>query len=136
MSMVTRSITDTLKKRLLAQAVEANNMGLEKTAELIVTDLETTPERSDDDHYTYSSEELQQDVEQLVYTAALRVQDYFNKTADAREVTDLTESFAQDLIDQVRHVIGGNVIGPYEPQVPGEVRERTSIEVGEDEANR
>ena len=133
--MVTRSITDKLRKRLLAQAREATNMGLTKTADLIVSDLEATPERADEDHYTYSSEELQQDVEQLVYTAAIRVQDYFNKTADAGEVGHLTEAVAQDLIDQVRHAIGGKVVGSYEPQVPGEVRERTSIEVGEDETN-
>ena len=133
--MVTRSITDKLRKRLLAQAREATNMGFNKTADLIVSDLETTPERSDEDHYTYSSEELQQDVEQLVYTAAIRVQDYFNKTADAKDVGHLSETFAHDLIDQVRHAIGGKVVGPYEPQVPGEVRERTSIEVGEDETD-
>jgi tRNA splicing ligase len=133
MSMVDRSISDKLKKRLQAQAQEAQVMGLEKTASMIESNLEAAAERSDDDYYTYSIEELQADVEKLMYAATIRVQDYFDKTADAREVAYMAESYANDLIDGVRHSIGGKVLGPYEPQVPGEVRERTSIEVGEDE---
>jgi hypothetical protein len=135
MIMVNRSISDKLKKRLQAQAAEAQTMGMEKTASLIEANLEKVAERSDDDYYTYSIEELQSDVEELMYAAAVRVQDYFNKTADARKTQDIAESHASDLIDGIRHAIGGMVLGPYEPQVPGEIRERTSIEVGEDETD-
>lgn len=125
-----RTISKNLKGRLIAQAEEANFQGLDKVASNLTTQVKETPVREDDEEYLYSSAELQKDVENLLWKAAIRAQDYYGKTADAKEIGDIIESCAQELISGVRKTIGGSVIGPHEPLVPGE--ERFVVEIDED----
>ena len=117
-----RTISNTLRKRLLAEAQEADFHGLEKVAGQLAYIANNNPVRPDDDEYIYSRADLQDDVEKLLWSGAIRVQDYFGKTGNSDEIEGLIESFAQDLIISVRTKIGGDVIGPHEPLVPGERR--------------
>jgi hypothetical protein len=117
-----RTISNNLKLRLLAQAEEASFHGLEKVASKLNRQVNSTPIRKDNEEYTYSRNELYNDVEDLLWRAAVRTQDYFGKTADANEIGMLVESFADELISSLRNKIGGNVVGPHEPLVPGENR--------------
>jgi hypothetical protein len=125
-----RTISRNLKKRLIAQAEEANFQGLEKVAIKLTHQAQNNPIRDDLDEYVYSNNELQSDVENLLWSAVVRTQDYFGKTADAKAVGELVESFAEELISSIRTKIGGDVIGPHEPLVPGE--ERNIVEIDED----
>lgn len=125
-----RTISKNLKKRLMAQAEEANFQGLEKVAIKLTHQVKNNPTRHDLEEYVYSSNELQTDVENLLWSAAVRTEDYFGKTADASEVGEIIESMAEDLIAAIRIKIGGDVIGPHEPLVPGE--QRMIVEIDED----
>lgn len=123
-----RTISKNLKKRLQAQAHEANFQGFDKIASQLDHQISNNPIREDLEEYVYSSNDLQEDVENLIWAAAIRAQDYFGKTADAKEIGTVIESLASDLIASVRTKIGGDVIGPHEPLVPGEKRMIVEIE--------
>jgi hypothetical protein len=126
-----RTISKNLKLRLLAQAEEANFHGLEKVAMKLNHQVNSTPIRQDTEEYSYSRGELYSDVEDLLWRAAVRTQDYFGKTADAGEIGEIIESLADELISTLRTKIGGDVvIGPHEPLVPGE--QRMIVEIDED----
>jgi hypothetical protein len=127
-----RTISKNLKLRLIAQAEEASFHGLEKVAMKLNLQANSTPIRQNTEEYTYSRSELYSDVEDLLWRAAVRTQDYFGKTADAAAVGELVEAFTDELISSLRTKIGGEVIGPYEPQVPGEKRMTVEIEIDDD----
>ena len=125
-----RTISKTLKKRLIAQADEASFQGLEKVASKLVHQADNNPTRQDIEEYIYSSGNLQEDVENLLWAAVVRAEDYFGKTADAKDANQIVEALAEDLISSIRTKIGGDVIGPHEPLVPGE--ERFIVEIDDD----
>lgn len=126
-----RTISKNLRLRLLAQAEEANFHGLEKIASNLSDHANKTPIRKDNEEYIYSRSEMYDDVEQLLWKAAIRTQDYFGKTADGVAIGELIETMANDLISSIRNKIGGDIVGPYEPLVPGE--QRMIVEIDEDE---
>jgi hypothetical protein len=125
-----RTISKNLKKRLIAQADEANFQGMEKVAAKLSIMANSTPTRNDFEEYVYSHNELQNDVENLLWSAAIRTQDYFGKTASAEGIGELIESLAEELISGIRKKVGGSAVGPYEPLVPGE--QRMIVEIDED----
>jgi hypothetical protein len=125
-----RTISKTLKKRLIAQAEEANFQGLETVASKLAQQVKFSSTRHDDEEYIYSNAELKDDVENLLWNAVVRAEDYFGKTADAKEVGLIVKSLAEELISSIRTKIGGDVIGPHEPLVPGE--QRMIVEIDED----
>jgi hypothetical protein len=124
-----RTISENLNKRLIAQAEEAKFQGLDKVSDDIYNQVNLNPLRKDHEEYVYSDSDLRNDVETLLWTAAIRVQDYFGKTANANELSEIISTIADDMLSSIRHKIGGNIIGPYEPLVPGE--ERLSVEIEE-----
>jgi len=129
---MSRTISNILKKRLQIQSSEAKTLGLVKVSERVDNLVNKTGERDPEQFYTYSHEELQEDVESLILEATLRVQDFYNKTGDIGKISEGIESIAGDLIDMVRNNIGGSVVGAYEPSIPGEIREHTTIEVSDE----
>lgn len=122
-----RTITSTLKKNLEAQKTEAETIGLTKVAKNITSQLESQTTRENEEEYSYTANELLEDVEFLFSKAALRVQDYYNKASDQKKAAALIQAFAAEFID----AFAGNEspVGPYEPKVPGEAREQTEFEV-------
>jgi len=125
------SISINLKKRLLAQAEEAEFKGLTKVASTVSSKIENIPVRSDVDnqYHKYSHSELSSDVESILFNAAVRVQDYFDKTADQKEIANIISSFADEFISSIKTKIGGNISGPFEPSVPGE-EDTLEVEIG------
>lgn len=128
-----RTISENLKKRMEAQAGEADFQGLQKLAENLNHTVKSCPTRSDEEEYVYSNGDLRKDVERSLWMAAIRVQDYFNKTADAKDLDELISIHADELIETIRTKIGGGVIGPHEPFVPGERRLVVEIDESHDE---
>ena len=125
-----RSISNSLKNRLQAQASECNTLGLSKIASSL-DKLSETETRDNNEFYSYSHDEMLSDVEDLLWKAAVRVQDFYNKTADARDINDVVEGQAAELVNVIRHKIGGMIVGAYEPSVPGE--QRADLEVTEND---
>jgi hypothetical protein len=124
-----RTISTTLLARLVSQAEEADFQGLTKVASSLSTQIGVTPVREDNEEYTYSQTQLEDDVQTLLWAAAMRAQDYFNRTADAAEMADLIETQASELIEAVRRKTGNRILGPFEPTVPGE--DRIEVEIDE-----
>lgn len=126
-----RTISKNLKRRLLAQIEEANFQGLEKVASQLEVQAEAYSVRDDSEEYIYSENDLRTDVESLLWSAAVRTQDYFGKTADASKIATIVDSYSDEIIESIRNTIGGDVIGPHEPLIPGE--KRFVVEIDEDE---
>jgi len=123
-----RTINKSLKKRLIAQASEAQFQGLEKVASSLTKQASANPVREDAEDYMYSGKDLKEDVESLLWSVATRTQDYYGKTADAPGIGELIERTAEELIASIRNKIGGDVIGPHEPSVPGQAEDNVEIE--------
>ena len=127
-----RTFTDTFVKRIDAQLEEAKLLKLDKVAENLDYQVQHMEPRKDDEFYKYSHDEPQQDVEKALWSAAMRVQDFYGKLANAADVQQLVEACADDLIEAVR-VRTGKLVGAYEETIPGERREVEDIEITEDD---
>lgn len=125
-----RTISDNLKKRLEAQVEEAKFQGLDKVASQVEKQVKISEVRKDLEEYVYSKESLSSDIQDLLWKAAIRTQDYYGKTADVKDIANIVNAYSDDLISAIRTKIGGDVIGPYEPIVPGE--QRMIVEIEED----
>jgi len=113
-----KGITKVLKKRLAAQKEEAEIRGLTKTASVLDSYIENFPERENDSEYNYS--EMVSDVESLIMTSAIKIQDYFQKTAEPNEIFKIIQAHADEIIDEIKIKIGGKSFGPNEGKVPGQ----------------
>lgn len=130
---IMRTISKNLMERLVAQAEEAEIRGLTKVASHLTEKIEISPVRSDSDDYTYSKDSLKSDVESKLWDAAIRVSDFHNKSIDSKDVQDVIETYAEKIIDELQVIAGiRHGVGNYEPTLPGEVYEKTEIEVEEE----
>lgn len=129
-----RTVTKTFLKRLEAQRDEAKLLKLDRVVDHLTGQIDRRAEavREDDDFYRYSYEDLQKDVEWNLWSAALRIQDFYGKVANAADVQEVIEACAEDIIQAVR-TRTGKMVGAYEDTVPGERREVEDIEIAEDD---
>lgn len=123
-------------ERLKAQSDEAETQGLAKVASHLKSTLKdeyNTAVRPNNDFYSYSSEQLQQDVEQKLYESIIRIADFFGSTPDMNEMQDAVGRATLSLINEVQNSLGiQDGVGAYEPTLPGEKRHHVVMEV-EDE---
>lgn len=125
-----RTITESNMKRLIAQRNEAKTVGMVKVASQLSAQIGTTGTREDSAEYTYDYSELRDDVENSLWDAALRAQDFYGKMADASELQKLIEKQAEDFINSIG-VKTNSTVGAYESSLPGQVE--AAIEVSEDD---
>lgn len=125
-----RTITKQSMKRLIAQRDEAKLLGLEKVASQLTDQIAINNTRESSEGYVYDYSELKKEVENSLWDAAIRAQDFYGKMADAREIQELIEKQAQDFINSIKNKTG-SIVGVYESSLPGE--SDTVIEVREDE---
>lgn len=125
-----RTITKQSMKRLIAQRDEAKLLGLEKVASQLTDQIAINNTREASEGYVYNYSDLKKEVEDSLWDAAIRAQDFYGKIADAREIQDVIEKQAQDFINSIKNKTG-SVIGAYESSLPGESDE--VLEVREDE---
>lgn len=141
-----RTITKTAHARLQVQVEEASVQSktaatederekMFKIAETIKDKLDGTSVREDSKSYIYTSSQLEQDVEDVLWNAAIRVSDYFNSTLDGVETNEVVERYANKFINEMRVKLGNaHGVGAYEPGVPGEDKNTyVSIEIFEEE---
>lgn len=132
--MRNRTITSNLFNRLLISAEEAELQGRVKLAEHLTEEIESSQIREDEEFYLYPRMALEQDVESLMWKAGLRTADYFNVPFDPKEMEEIIEAQATDLIENLRLRIFGSVkLGAYEPVVPGEVPMQSVMEISEND---
>jgi hypothetical protein len=127
-----RTITDSMFRRLEAQAKEAKVLGLNKTAANLEYEVDRHSDhvRENDSLYSYTKDEVNEDVQKHIWDAIVRIADFYGSTVDASSMQDKIEQIASDLIRDVGVNIGiKDGVGAYEPLVPGEHREHISIEL-------
>lgn len=127
------TITRTLYDRLTSQAEEAEKLGFTKLATNLRTQLLFIHDemvRDDSQLYTYSSDELESDVQYYLWDAAVRVADYLGYNLDGEKVQKLIDKFSEELIQEMSLVAGvKDGVGAYEPTVPGEKRTVVAVDV-------
>jgi hypothetical protein len=108
--------------RLAAQRTEAENLGLQKTASGLATMLDGAEPRDNDPNFTFSFNQLQQNVEASLWKSAAQIADYYDLVADGEMLKPLIEAYAFELICDYNKLVNGPVIGIHEPAVPGETK--------------
>ena len=132
-----KTIRRSIFNRLYRQADEAEKLGLKSVATNLTNVLEKTASnlRDDDSFYSYSSDEFSDEVNQIMWDAAMRVVDFYDiKQVKAEVVDSLISKFANDLKKEICSAHGKiHAVGAFEPTVPGEVKEHTVFEISEEE---
>lgn len=121
------TITKSLRKKLFAQAREAEFLGLKRIAANIDDSISDEDVRDEAIPYKYNHAELKADVEALLWKAAVRVQDFYNRSIDARVIQDMVEDHAQEFVSTLT-TKAGTIAGAFEEPVAGQY-ERVEIEI-------
>ena len=123
-----RTITKQMQARLEAQAEEAKTLKLTKLANHI-SELKTDV-RENSESYSYTHDQMLDDVEKALWAGALRAADYYGTPFDALKVQGVIDKMAVELANEIRVVVGNEGgVGPYESLVPGEQREQVLFEL-------
>lgn len=115
-----KKLNSVIYHKLLLQAEEAKEQGLEKLASGILNTLGPLPE---DEVVQYNYEQLEDDVYQGMWRLAACVIKYHDlKSADAAKVHEVLDSLASKLIKEVEQSLSvdNTRVGPLEDKVPGE----------------
>jgi len=125
-----RTVKENFANRLLLQKKEADVQGLTKVAQNLDHVMDDLEIRSNDESYSYEEKDVKSDVQKSLWSAAVRVADYYDCNIEAPEMQEILENFANNLMHEVR-VQGGvkHGVGAYESSVPGESFERPIIEI-------
>lgn len=130
-----KTIKETLFNRLAAQAAEADLQGLEATAVSLTHQLRKQAQnlRSTEEGYTYPKEDFEQDVNDTLWEAVLRILDFYDiQSFDAERLQDVVENLREQLVQEVCNDAGvDHGVGAFEPNVPGEERRTTVLEIEE-----
>lgn len=114
-------LNSTIYRKLLAQAEEAKEQGMEILADNIKNAIGY--EEPIDEPQEYSYMQLQDDVYKEAWKLAAQIIKYYNlKTVNAEKLNDTILLCADKMIADVEHTLGVSsvVIGELEPKVPGE----------------
>lgn len=114
-----KTLKSSVYQRLLAQAEELKDRGLNKLASNIVGALEETQQ---DVEHEYSYKELQEDVNSDLWVAASRFISYYNlDRADAEKVQKALLTVASTLASEMEWALEvDDKSETLEPKVPGE----------------
>ena len=127
-----KTVKQSLGKRLLAQAEEADVQGLTKVAQSLDNQLSKISLRDDDERYIYSSNEFHEDVEGKLWDIMIRAADFYGCNVDGNELQKVIEKAAGELLSEFRVKSGVRLdVGVNEPPLPGETEEDASLVVEE-----
>jgi hypothetical protein len=119
-----KTISKNLLLRLAAQADEAEIYGNVKIASILTDTIKRFADnnavRADEAKYEYKSNDLYADVRLLVWSAAMRVFDYYDSLPDARIIDDAVEDLTDTLVESFENLVEGVDKGKFEPKTPGE----------------
>lgn len=127
-----RTINEKMFLRLAAQRDEAGLLKMDKLRthlQNVTIDVKDA-QRENNAGYKYSINELRNDVESQLWHATIRAADYFGAPFDAVKAQKAIEKMANDLIEEVRVIVGNQSgVGPYDVKVPGERSEEVMFEI-------
>lgn len=123
-----RTINETHRDRLVAEAEEADTVGLTKVAENLTRQIEKTAVRGNIEGYTYSGSDFDKDVQEILWDVVVRTADFHNAHVDSEKAQKLIERYAGSFISDIRKMSRLNDYGAYEPTLPGEGDEVISVE--------
>jgi hypothetical protein len=106
--------------KLLLQADEAKEQGMKKLAQGILGALTAYPK---DEHGSYASVELNDDIYRGLWALSTNVISYYDlESVDAEKVNEIIEIFAEKFISELETSLGvtEGTVGPLEPKLPGE----------------
>ncbi len=106
--------------KLLLQAEEAKEQGLQKLASGVLGTLTASPEG---ELVTYSSDELNNDIYRGLWALSSSVLKYHNlETADIEKINEVIEVMAEKFVLDLEHALGipEGTVGPLEPKLFGQ----------------
>ena len=128
-----RTINTIHRDRLVAEAEEADTVGLNKIAEHLTRQVEKTGVRDNVESYTYAHKDFDDDVQELLWGVVVRTADFHDAHIDSEKAQKLVEKYAEFIVSDLRKVAKiPTSVGAFEPNVPGETREHNVIEIDED----
>ncbi len=110
------------QQRLLLQAAEAQDRGLDQLSKAILAMVKNAAEESKDD---YSYEDMSAEIYQGLWELASKVAKYYNvEEVTAEKLDDVIEEIAENFINNIEEAlqVESSQVGPSEPKVPGEVK--------------
>lgn len=131
-----RTVKKTFLNRLAVQAKEAEIQGLDKVAESLTSQIVKNSEhvRDADTFYVYSEKDVKSDIQDKFWDVIVRIADYYDANIDAKEMQAVIDRYSEDMLNEVKTKLGmSHGIGAYEASVPGEVSERVTIELEEED---
>ena len=132
-----RTIKYSLFNRLTAQAVEADHLGLDKSADGLTDQLGkyASAVRKNDEFYSYNEDDFEKDLNHQLWGCVVRIADFYDiQQFDAEKLQEVLDRMAEGLIAEMCEQAGvRHGVGAYEDDVPGETHARTAIEVEDEE---
>jgi len=114
-------ISKQMFNRLTAQAEEAEYLKLNKVSKNLNIIIKESSVRDNEMLYSFSKDQLDNNIENLLWKIALNISDYFDSTPDAEQVQKLVDLYASQLFNDFRVLAGSkDGVGAYEQLVPGE----------------
>lgn len=129
---IMRTISELQRKRMVAEAEEADTVGLVKVAEQLTRQIEKVAVRSDQEGYTYSSEDFENDVQEAIWGAVVRTADFHGAYVDSKKAQKIVEHYAEQIVSDIRKSARLSQHGAYEPKLPGEGRRSEVLSVEEE----
>lgn len=109
--------------RLMLEAEEAEERGLNKLSEAVVHLLKVAKEKkSEENEEEYSYDDMNKEIYQSFWELASCVAKYYDiQDFSAEKLNPVIESIADEFVEEIERVLGvDEIIGPLEPKTPGE----------------
>lgn len=113
-------LNKTIYNKLLLQAEEAREQGMEKLAHSILNSIGSYPEEGPS---SYSYLDLKEEIHNDLWKIATKMASYYDlDSTDAIAINTAIESIASNMIEDLENTLGvqDKVTGPKEPLLPGE----------------
>jgi hypothetical protein len=107
-------------RRLQAQAEEAKELGLTKLANDVFVAIGSLP-RDGQELFSFSSAELENEVEKSLWKAAINVIAYHDPNADIQKIAEVIDELKNVVLLRLEEAIEKyGEIGQYEDKLPGQ----------------
>lgn len=116
---------------LVAEASEADELGLTKIAENITRQIENVDVRDISEKYSYNTNEFKQDIQDSLWSIVIRTADFHKAKLDSKKAQDIVDYYSAKIVDELRKTANIKNVGAYESLLPGEKREEVTLEIEE-----
>lgn len=116
-------LSEVTYQRLLAQANEAKELKLDSLTKNVLSSVGSVP-RDVKEEFLYAYTELEENVNQLLWKAAMEIISYHDATSsDIQKMETVIKGLTKQALMTIESSLGvSNKIGPNEPKLPGQSR--------------